>query len=731
MAENQNIEWKEFWKDEYFAWICGYANAQGGKLYVGMNDSGQIVGISNSHKLLEDLPNKIRDAMGIIVDINLLESNGKEYIEINVPSYPIAISCKGSYYYRSGSTNQKLTGPELESFILRRRGVTWDSMPLPTFTSDDIDDSVVKKFKKLALKKGRIDASVLDESKEVLMEKLLLTHAGYYTNAAMLLFSSDPEKWQLGAFVKIGYFENDTDLIYQDEIHGSLLEQIDKIVEVIHLKYMKAKISYNGMQRIEKYFVPEDALREALLNALCHKNYSNGIPAQISVYEDKLYIANCGALPENWTLENLMSKHASKPFNPNIAHTFYLAGFIESWGRGIEKICNACRDDGVNPPEYTIHPGDIMIKFSAPESRIVRSISSKVTDRVTDRVTDKEQLLLDLLTEDPAYTYTALSEKLGVSRKTVSARIKNLKEKGIISRVGSDIKGTGKLTEISEVIYNVITGGKMFRIGEFSKLTQVTIRMLRYYDEMGLLKPAEIDPWTSYRMYSVEQIPILNKIIYLRDSGFNVAEIAKALDSKDDNFVIELLNQKYKEIEQTIQAEKEKLRKIEFAKKELLSTRNEMHYNVSIKSIPAYQVLSLRRIIPTYYAEGELWEELSSFAAQNQVTISNNTFSIYHDAGYKEQDVDVELCAVVKNIGENIGEFTYRITQPIPAMACTMVYGEFSNIAGAYLAFAEWLQRNSRYRMNGATRQIVHRGPWNENDPKKYLTEIQIPLEKE
>src|SRR5699024_1340157 len=107
-----------------------------------------------------------------------------------------------------------------------------------------------------------------------------------------------------------------------DEIHGSILEQIAKIVELVYLKYMRAKITYEGMQRIERYFVPEEALREALLNALCHKQYQSGVPIQISVYEDKLYIANCGCLPENWTLENLMNKHASSPYNPNIAHVF-------------------------------------------------------------------------------------------------------------------------------------------------------------------------------------------------------------------------------------------------------------------------------------------------------------------------------------------------------------------------------------------------------------------------
>ncbi|MCM1189983.1 MAG: winged helix-turn-helix transcriptional regulator [Muribaculaceae bacterium] len=445
MAETQNIEWKSKWRDEYLEWICGFANAQGGKLYIGMDDSGEVIGLDNTGKLMEDIPNKVRQSMGIVVDVNRLNRGNLSYIEIVVPPYPVAISYKGLYYYRSGSTMQTLSGLELESFILRKRGATWDNMPLPSFTADDIDDGLVDRFKQMAVKKGRIDESVLNEPKEVLMEKLRLTNAGYYTNAAMLLFSKKPDDWLLGAYTKIGFFETDADLLYQDEIHGSLLEQIDKIIEVIHLKYMKAKITYEGMQRIERYFVPDAALREALLNALCHKLYQSCIPVQISVYEDRLYIANCGQLPENWTVENLMNKHASKPYNPGIANVYYLAGFIESWGRGIEKICQACDDDGSPRPEYTIHPGDIMIKFTAAEGRIVRTALNQVTERVTERVTEKvtenENAILALLMEDPAYTYTALAEKLGLSRKTVSARIRQLKEKGILQRIGSDTKG--------------------------------------------------------------------------------------------------------------------------------------------------------------------------------------------------------------------------------------------------------------------------------------------------
>lgn len=268
----------------------------------------------------------------------------------------------------------------------------------------------------------------------------------------------------------------------------------------------------------------------------------------------------------------------------------------------------------------------------------------------------------------------------------------------------------------------------MFKIGGFSNITQVSIRMLRYYDEAGLLKPEEVDKWTGHRMYSVTQIPRLNRILYLRDSGFTISEIALALEM-NDCLLLETLEQKRFEIMDTIQNEQEKLRKIAIAKNEIKENNGELHYNISIKAIPAYQVLSLRRIVPTYYSEGDLWNELSAFAKEQKIGISSHTFSVYHDTEYREQNVDIELCVPVSKLCKDIAPFCFHIIEPVPVMACTMVYGDFSNIKGAYIAFAEWLQKNSKYRMSNPMRQIVHRGSWNESNPAKYLTEIQIPLE--
>ena len=269
----------------------------------------------------------------------------------------------------------------------------------------------------------------------------------------------------------------------------------------------------------------------------------------------------------------------------------------------------------------------------------------------------------------------------------------------------------------------------MFRIGEFSKLTQVAIRMLRYYDEAGLLKPAEIDSWTGYRLYSADQIARLNQIVFLRDSGFQVAEIENLLNNWSPDFIMAQLEYKKKEIEKNIQEDQKKLDNISIASKDLLQEKSGMHYQVTIKNIPSYSVLSLRRILPDYYGEGLLWKEMTAFAEENNLTFSNNTFTIYHDPEYKTKDIDMEICAYIDNPGENKDGFVFRNTEPVPYMASTMITGSFYLINDAYLALANWLQKNSKYHMSGTSRQIVHRGPWNEEDPEQYLIEIQIPLE--
>ena len=120
--ESQNIEFKESWRDEYQKWICGFANAQGGTLYIGLRDNGEVCNVHDAKKLMEDIPNKVRDMMGIMVDVNLKEKDKKAYLEIVTEAYPYPVSFRGKYYQRSGATNQELKGAALDRFMLRKQG---------------------------------------------------------------------------------------------------------------------------------------------------------------------------------------------------------------------------------------------------------------------------------------------------------------------------------------------------------------------------------------------------------------------------------------------------------------------------------------------------------------------------------------------------------------------------------------------------------------------------------
>lgn len=156
MPEQQNIEWKSAWKDELFQWVCGFANAQGGTLLIGIDDHGEPVGLKNCRRLLEDIPNKLRQTLGIICDVDLRgEAEGAPYLSITVPPYPVPISYRGLYYYRSGSTNQLLTGAALDRFLLQKKGRTWDSLPQPSARLEDLRLDVVRRFKERAVRKGR------------------------------------------------------------------------------------------------------------------------------------------------------------------------------------------------------------------------------------------------------------------------------------------------------------------------------------------------------------------------------------------------------------------------------------------------------------------------------------------------------------------------------------------------------------------------------------------------
>lgn len=201
MSENQNIEYKESWRDEYLKWLCGFANAQGGAIYIGVNDSGDVVGVKNVKKLLEDIPNKIQAGLGIVADVNKLTKDGMDYLEIKVKPSSFPISYHGEFHYRSGATKQQLTGIALSEFIMQKTGFRWEDVTVDNITVDDLDDESFKIFRREALRKKRMTEAELNVSNAELLKKLHLMTDGKLKRSAVLLFYHDPSIIQNGSFV--------------------------------------------------------------------------------------------------------------------------------------------------------------------------------------------------------------------------------------------------------------------------------------------------------------------------------------------------------------------------------------------------------------------------------------------------------------------------------------------------------------------------------------------------
>ncbi len=362
MQENQNIEWKEKWKDEFLKWICGFANASGGKIIIGKNDDGEVVGLQNTRRLLEEIPNKIQNHLGIICDVTLLKEGDKKLIEINVKPYEIPVSYQGKYYYRSGSTKQELKGNALNEFLLKKAGKTWDDVIEPRASYNDIDIKTVEKYKESAFQSGRMPFIKKEKNIRVILDNLLLLeNKNRFKRAAILLFGKSPHRFYINAYAKIGKFgRTPDDLLFQEIVEGNIFELPDKIMETLDKKFLIAKVSYKGLHRVEKWEYPYEAVREAVINAVVHRDYM-GAPIQINVYDDKIIIWNEGSLPEDLSFDDLKDEHPSRPHNPILASAFFKAGLIEAWGRGTVKIINECVKAGLPEPVFEKASGGVKV----------------------------------------------------------------------------------------------------------------------------------------------------------------------------------------------------------------------------------------------------------------------------------------------------------------------------------------------------------------------------------
>ena len=402
----------------------------------------------------------VDSSMGIVCDVNLGIENSLEYIVIKVEPSKVPISYHGIFHYRSGTTKQELQGPALQNFILKKMGLSWDDTECMGASLDDIDRESVDFFLHRAIKYGRMPSDSLNDNTEKILTNLNLYDTNHkLKNAAVLLFGKRPSKFFSLCDFRIGRFgRSSADLMFQDSVEGDLIRMSDRVIDILRSKYLISPIHYEGLIRAEPLEIPEDALREVILNAIIHKDYM-GPHIQMKVWNDRVEVWNKGSLPEDWTVETLLKDHDSEPRNRNIANVFYRAGFIENWGRGIDKIREGLKSRGLKDAVFEDFSNGMKVtifrktEFISSEGTGFDVVKSSTTEKTTEKdknstekTTEKttEKILL-LMKENPKITTAQLADKTGLSVDGINYNIKKLKKANQISRIGGDKGGFWKV----------------------------------------------------------------------------------------------------------------------------------------------------------------------------------------------------------------------------------------------------------------------------------------------
>lgn len=264
---------------------------------------------------------------------------------------------------------------------------------------------------------------------------------------------------------------------------------------------------------------------------------------------------------------------------------------------------------------------------------------------------------------------------------------------------------------------------KLYRIGMFSKMNQVTIKALRYYDEVGLLRPRFIDPDNGYRYYSSSQLEPLPRLLALRRIGYSIEEIKRVQDGESEQ---RILQRKKQQLMKEISDRMSMLSQIEG-----YLQQEDDNYHMVIKRLPEVIVASMRKIIPSFEALSSMIPEMGSQMekAGCVCALPEYCFNIYHDAGYKEENIDIEVCESVVEMKEETDELKFKRMDEVPQAVCTMHKGPYENIPRAFAAAIKFVEDND-YEIIGSIRESYIDGMWNKDSEDDWLTEIQIPVKK-
>jgi ATP-dependent DNA helicase RecG len=411
------------------------ATGRGGMILIGISPEGEITGWNGNEQTLEKWTTEIALATepSVAAEAEIIFFGEKRVGVLTIPEMPFKpVAVHGRCYKRVGHRNQLLTPAEIADLHTLSTGRSWDSLPTEAATLVDLDDVKIKKYVEAANARRRRNI-VESESPLTVLEKLHLIKDGKITHAAVLLFGKAPQKFFPQAKIKAGRFKTDTVIVDDAEIGGTLIEQIDAAFAFIQ-RHLSVRLVITGQpQREEVWEYPLNALREGLINAICHRDYAAAAVTQIRIYDDNLLIWNPGNLPLNLRIDDLKRKHHSVLRNALIGTVFYDLGFIEKWGSGTNRILEECKALYLPEPEWRENQG-LMLTFRKDVFTDDNLREMGLTERQLQAVLHVKK--------HRKITNQQYQELLGVKKRTATEDLHWLEEKGILERVGSTGKGT-------------------------------------------------------------------------------------------------------------------------------------------------------------------------------------------------------------------------------------------------------------------------------------------------
>ena len=397
--------------------LCGFLNHVGGSVVIGVLDDGRIVGQEVSDKTRRELAlmlGKFEPPAPIQIDFVELPNTGKAVIVLEAPPQGNArpFTFDGRAYQRVQTTTSVLPQDRYETMLLERAHVRrrWENQAVVGVRFDDLDHEEILQTREAAIRQHRISAGTSTDVGDIL-DRLGLRREGVITQAAQVLFGTRflPDYPQ--ALLKMGRFRGTKitgDILDNKQVHLNAFTAVRESLAFLERTLpLSARFPAGQVQREDRLPVPFAGLREIILNAVMHRDYSD--PAgrvAISVFDYRIEIRSAGMLPNGITAEDLSGPHRSVPRNPLIAETFHRTGAVEIWGRGTNRVIEACADHGIQPPVFEERDGAVVVTFFAqigPRSEKGHQVGTKsalsrhqvqVIEKSQDESSMKELLVL-------------------------------------------------------------------------------------------------------------------------------------------------------------------------------------------------------------------------------------------------------------------------------------------------------------------------------------------------